>query len=102
MSLQETGAVKSWNDPGLCTACRACELICSLHQTGRCDPAAASIRVALDRSDGSVRISLFGSCDLCDGEADGPLCVHFCTAGALTTGHISNVSLSGKGRTGME
>jgi len=73
-----------WQDPGLCTACRACEVVCSLHQTGCCNLEASSIRVDLDRSDGSVWITHLPTCNLCGNEDDGPLCVRFCTPGALT------------------
>jgi Fe-S-cluster-containing hydrogenase component 2 len=79
---------RTWQDPGSCTACRACELVCSLHLTGCCDPEASSIRVDLDRSDGSVCITWLPTCNLCEGEANGPLCVRLCTPGALTRAHI--------------
>lgn len=84
--------LESWDDLGPCAACRACEVVCSFHHTGQCDPAASSIRIALNRSNGSLRITLLATCDRCAGEADGPLCVRSCALGALTKEHILGIS----------
>ena len=70
-------------DPRLCTACRACEVACSLHLTGQHNPAASAIRVSLDRADGSVQIVVLKSCDRCEAEDLGALCVEVCQPGAL-------------------
>lgn len=99
MSLESVSGIKSWEDPGLCTACRACEVVCSLHLTEQCNPYASAVRVALDRSDGSVHITVLETCDLCATEAGGPLCVRFCAPGALTDMHfLDSPCLEGKGR----
>lgn len=82
--------LRSWYDPGLCAACRACEVICSIHHTGQCAPTAASIRIALGRSDGSIHITLFATCDQC-AETEGLLCVHSCIPGALTEALIHGI-----------
>ena len=70
-------------DPRLCTACRACEVACSLHLTGQHNPAASAIQVCMDRESGSLEFSIQESCDRCDGEEMGALCIEVCQPGAL-------------------
>jgi Fe-S-cluster-containing dehydrogenase component len=66
----------------LCTACRACELACHFHHSGRFGTSRNSVHVLFDADTGDVAIEFDDTCDACLGEIE-PLCVHFCTPGAL-------------------
>ncbi|MBN1315079.1 MAG: hypothetical protein JXA42_06410 [Anaerolineales bacterium] len=81
----------SWQDEGKCVVCRACELACSFHHTGQYNPACSSIRIQLDRNNGTLQISLLATCDLCEGVKDGPMCIQACAHGALEFDIISAV-----------
>jgi Fe-S-cluster-containing dehydrogenase component len=70
-------------DTELCTACRACELACHFHHSGRFGTSRSSIQIQFNADVGDVTILFDATCDACLGEI-GPLCVHFCTPGALS------------------
>ena len=69
--------------PERCYACGSCQLACSYHRTGAFQPSQSSIRVLRDPIKGSISWNLDSS--LCDGCAgtDEPLCIHYCTYGAI-------------------
>ena len=67
----------------LCTGCRACEISCSFHFKGTCDPTISKIKVTRDNETGEVFCDLPLSCIGCSFEAELP-CVASCTIGALT------------------
>lgn len=69
-------------DTDLCTACRACELACHFHHSGRFGTFRSSIQIRFNADVGDVTIIFNDTCDACLGETE-PLCVHFCTPGAL-------------------
>lgn len=66
-----------------CKGCRACELACSFHHSGRrsFSPSASSTRVSRDNDTAEITIAIDSSCDLCSGEEQ-PLCVKYCVYGA--------------------
>ncbi len=70
-------------DTDLCTACRACELACHFHHSGGFSTSRNSIHVQFDADVGEIDIVIDDTCDACSGEME-PLCVHFCTPGALS------------------
>jgi carbon-monoxide dehydrogenase iron sulfur subunit len=65
-----------------CYGCRTCELACSFHRWGVFSPELSSIRVIKCNRTGQIDWSIGAACDLCKGE-DSPLCVKYCTYGAL-------------------
>lgn len=67
----------------LCTACRACELACHFHHSGRFGTFRNSIHIQFDADVGDVKILFDNTCDACLGEKE-PLCAHFCALGALS------------------
>ena len=69
-------------EPALCTACRACELACHFHHTGRFGTSRRSLRIEYLADDGAVTITFEDTCDGCPKEA-APLCAHFCAPGAI-------------------
>lgn len=69
-------------EPALCTACRACELACHYHHSGRFGTSRASVRIDYDPDLSEVAIAFEDTCDQCVGEAE-PLCAHFCVPGAI-------------------
>ena len=70
-------------DTDLCTACRACELACHFHHSGRFGTSRNSIHIFFNADAGDVVIEYDDTCDACLGEME-PLCVHFCAPGALS------------------
>ena len=65
-------------DGDKCTGCRVCELICSLHHQGECNPRRSYLRV-LQNMEFDVNIPVrSAACDLC-GE-----CVKWCLPQALS------------------
>ena len=70
-------------DVSRCKGCRACELACSFHHSGRrsFSPAASSTRVSRDNDTAEITISTDSTCDLCSGEEQA-LCVKYCVYGA--------------------
>ena len=79
--------------PNLCTCCRICELVCSLHLSGEFNPTKSAIRLVRKQSAGVwfPIVSPFGGilfddkrepvlCDLCNGK---PKCVRSCPTNAL-------------------
>ncbi len=72
-------------DLSTCTACRTCQLMCSLHLTGRFQPEKASITITRDNIAGILCWSVDSSCDMCIGEKL-PLCISHCSYGALRMG----------------
>ena len=61
-----------------CTGCRSCEIACSLHNFGECNPARARIHVVKTQREG-ITTTVPVLCRQC---AD-PLCVKMCPADAL-------------------
>ena len=71
--------------PGLCFGCRTCELACSFHHKGVFAPEQSSIRVSRSNQTGVIGWRVDSSCDGCKGEPR-PLCVRYCSYGALRQG----------------
>jgi len=67
----------------LCYGCRSCELICSFHHLGHFRPGGGSISVRKDNCTGKILWHIDTTCDKCINE-DYPLCVKYCTYGALS------------------
>jgi len=65
-------------DADKCIGCHCCELACSLHNYGECNPSRARIYVACLQGEGGVTASPV----LCQ-QCEDPLCVTMCPAGAL-------------------
>jgi Fe-S-cluster-containing hydrogenase component 2 len=70
-------------NPKACYGCRACELVCSFHFLKRFSPAGGAIHVRKDHRTGNIEWTLSQRCDLCREEEGQPLCVQYCTYGAL-------------------
>ncbi len=70
-------------DTTLCNGCRACELACSFHLKGVCDPTISKIKITRDNETGDVFCDLPPSCPECSFEAKPP-CIDACAIGALT------------------
>lgn len=68
--------------PELCFGCRTCELACSFHHEGVFGPELSSIRVSRCNQTAVITWSVDSSCDGCTKE-DLPLCVRYCSYGAL-------------------
>ncbi|NIM97729.1 MAG: hypothetical protein GTO24_06515 [candidate division Zixibacteria bacterium] len=67
----------------LCHGCRTCELICGFRRRGEFAPGSGAITVCKDNRTGEI-IWLRGfGCDFCEIEGQ-PLCVKYCSYGALT------------------
>lgn len=69
-----------------CYGCRACQLICGYHQTGKFDPEKSSIKVNRDYKSSVIRWAIDSTCDGCKNE-DEPLCVRYCVYGAIKLLH---------------
>lgn len=65
-------------DHSVCTGCRTCEVVCSLHHCGECHPERSAIRV-IRREKGGLVFSLPLVCQQC---APAP-CAEACPTGAL-------------------
>jgi Fe-S-cluster-containing hydrogenase component 2 len=61
-----------------CTACRTCQLVCSLYHDGECNPSLA--RVVLHAEGLRVRAEFTAECDEC------ARCARYCTYGAIEKG----------------
>ena len=70
-------------DVSRCKGCRACELACSFHHSGRrsFSPTESSTKVSRDNDTAEITITTDSTCDLCSGEEQ-PLCVKYCVYGA--------------------
>ena len=68
-----------------CYGCRTCELACSFHHKRVFAPELSSIRITKSNRTGIIRWRMDSSCDLCL-EEDQPLCVKYCSYGALQVG----------------
>jgi NAD-dependent dihydropyrimidine dehydrogenase PreA subunit len=71
-----------------CYGCRTCELACSFHHKGVFAPELSSIKISRCNQTGVLRWHVDPSCDSCVGE-DQPLCVKYCSYGALEIGEGS-------------
>ena len=71
-----------------CYGCRTCELACSFHHQQVFAPALSSIKISRSNQTGKMGWHIDSTCDLCVGE-DQPLCVTFCSYGALEGGLAS-------------
>jgi Fe-S-cluster-containing hydrogenase component 2 len=83
------------HDPSVCVGCGVCGLMCSLYHEGVQGPALARIQVVRDpfsTVNVRLRIPLNGwkegkrvaiKCNLCRNREAGPICVDYCTSGAL-------------------
>ncbi len=69
--------------PARCKGCRACEMACSFHHSGRTSfsPSVSSTKIVRDNDTGHISIDLDETCDLCWGE-ETALCVRYCVYGA--------------------
>ncbi len=59
-----------------CVWCRSCELICSLHHEGECNPSLARIRISLDLFEAEVEGHICRQCEE-------PKCLEACPVGAI-------------------
>lgn len=76
--------------PEKCTACRGCELVCSLHGAGEFNPAKACIGVATFLDD---NFYFPVTCQQCEE----PVCLKVCPAGAITRNETTlAVEIDGK------
>lgn len=66
-------------DHTLCTGCRMCELVCSLHHFGECNTQRSAIRVLTREKDG-IALWLPLVCQHCEPA----LCIEACPTGALS------------------
>ena len=66
----------------LCYACKICQLACSFHHTKSFWPDRSSINVSRDPQRGTIKWSIKSTCDKCANEKE-PLCIKYCTYGAL-------------------
>ena len=66
-------------DVSRCKGCRACELACSFHHSGRrsFNPSASSTRVSRDNDTAEITVTTDSTCDLCTDEEQA-LCVKYC------------------------
>ncbi|MDP6178309.1 MAG: 4Fe-4S dicluster domain-containing protein [Desulfatiglandales bacterium] len=71
-----TMAKELYMDPGKCTGCRTCELVCSIKNEGMANPVLSRIQIIADKSMG-LRIPTV--CLQCEN----PVCVSVCPVGAL-------------------
>ena len=72
------GAVISINhDP--CTGCKTCEMLCSLHHFGQCNPVKSAIRIIRRERDGLV-LAVPLVCQQCEPAP----CIEACPTGALS------------------
>ncbi len=69
-------------NPKACTGCRTCELACSFHHNKVFDPSASSIKVMEIKGDGTLKLTVLNTCDLCLSEK-APFCVRYCASGCL-------------------
>ncbi len=65
-----------------CRGCRSCEIACSFHHSGRFATALSSIKISRSNQTGRTLGRVDSTCDLCSGEKQ-PLCVKYCSYGAL-------------------
>jgi len=68
--------------PGLCTACRSCEVACHYHHTRRFGAGRNSVHISYHGDTSDLEIAFDESCDVCLGE-ERPLCAEFCVPGAI-------------------
>ena len=80
-----------------CTGCRACEIACTFHHQGEFGRRGGSLEVRRDSDSGEIELvhilkpdTSRPVCDLCRGE-NAPLCVKFCSAGAITLNAANTV-----------
>jgi Fe-S-cluster-containing dehydrogenase component len=57
-----------WEDAGVCTGCRACEIACSFHQVGFFQPRHSSIHAEPEDVAGRIFLEIDRTCDPCTGE----------------------------------
>ena len=72
-------------DPEKCTGCRACEMVCSLHHTGECNPTRSRVRVIK----WEVGVDMPVMCHQCDT----PVCRDVCPTGAIYRDERTNAML---------
>jgi len=77
-SLPERACVSIQVDVSRCCDCRICEVVCSFHLTGAFDPASSAMSITYEAATGIVEAQISDACDLCEGEAGGPLCIANC------------------------
>lgn len=71
-------------DEDKCTGCQACVLACSYHRKKNFSLDEGScIEVNRDNKEGTIKINYDSvCCDICEGEEE-PLCIKFCSPGAI-------------------
>ena len=80
MGLNEKATIL--RDLEKCYGCRTCELACSFHHQRVFAPELSSIKISKSNYTGKIEWRIDSSCDSCVKE-ELPLCVKFCSYGAL-------------------
>jgi len=78
-----SGVIELATDPGMCTACRACELACNQYHSGSFGTARSSIRIQYDPFSSQLVIVIDDTCDECSDQPQ-PLCAEACAPGAIS------------------
>jgi len=69
-----------------CIWCRNCELVCSLHHEGECNPELARIHIFLDQFEVEVEGHVCRQCD-------DPQCLYVCPVGAIQVDEITGARI---------
>ena len=70
----------------VCTGCRECELVCSLHHFGECNPELSAVRVVRNEGQGLAE-PVPRVCQQCDA----PACVDACPVEAISKGDDGDI-----------
>ncbi|MDD2353551.1 MAG: hypothetical protein PHX56_08385 [Atribacterota bacterium] len=75
--------MKIKRNENLCYYCKSCQLACAFHHTSTFWPDRSSIYIYRNPISGETKWKIDNTCDQC-AEEETPLCVKYCTYGALT------------------